>query len=152
MTIAEVVLSTPPHTIEARSALAIPAPKRPPIRAWELLDGMPAHQVIRFQEIAPINAAKMILGVTILGSMMPVPIVWATCSPKNRKAMKLKNAAHNTAARGGRTRVETMVAIEFAASCRPLRKSNTNATATSPNKSPRVAASMRVLRWSRRAR
>src|SRR6476660_4944117 len=54
MIIAAVVLSTPPHTVEARPALAIPAPKRPPIRAWELLDGMPAHQVIRFQEIAPI--------------------------------------------------------------------------------------------------
>jgi hypothetical protein len=30
--------------------------------------------------------------------------------------MKLKKAAHNTAALGGRTRVETIVAIEFAAS------------------------------------
>ena len=40
--------------------------------------------------------------------MMPVPIVWATCRPKNRKAMKLKKAAQNTAACGGSTRVETI--------------------------------------------
>ncbi len=36
--------------------------------------------------------------------------------------MKLKNAAHMTAYCGRSTRVETMVAIELAASCRPLRK------------------------------
>ena len=37
--------------------------------------------------------------------------------------MKLKNAAQATAYCGRSTRVDTMVAIEFAASCRPLRKS-----------------------------
>ena len=42
--------------------------------------------------------------------------------------MKLKNAAQATAYCGRSTRVDTMVAIEFAASCRPLRKSNTSAT------------------------
>ena len=43
--------------------------------------------------------------------------------------MKLKKAAQNTAYCGRSTRVDTMVAIEFAASCNPLRKSNSSATA-----------------------
>src|ERR1700760_2916751 len=42
--------------------------------------------------------------------------------------MKLKNAAQITAYCGRRTRVDTMGAIEFAASCSPLRKSNSSAT------------------------
>ena len=63
------------------------------------------------------------------GEMIPVPTVCATCSPKNRKAMKLKNAAQTTATFGDSTRVETTVAIELAASCRPLRKSKMRATA-----------------------
>ena len=46
--------------------------------------------------------------------------------------MKLKNAAHITAYRGLNTRVDTMVAIEFAASCKPLRKSNASATTIRP--------------------
>ncbi len=43
--------------------------------------------------------------------------------------MKLKKAAHSTAYCGRSTRVDTMVAIELAASCNPLRKSNSSATA-----------------------
>ena len=42
--------------------------------------------------------------------------------------MKLKKAAQSTAYCGRSTRVETMVAIELAASCRPFRKSNSRAT------------------------
>src|SRR5690348_18352682 len=60
--------------------------------------------------------------------MMPVPMVLATWRPNTANAMKLKNAAQNTAYCGRSTRVDTMVAIEFAASCSPLRKSNSNAT------------------------
>jgi hypothetical protein len=44
--------------------------------------------------------------------------------------MKLKNAAQATAVIGRSTRVATTVAMEFALSCRPFRKSNNNATAT----------------------
>ena len=33
----------------------------------------------------------------MLGEMMPLPTVLATCRPKNRKAMKLKKAAQSTA-------------------------------------------------------
>ena len=81
--------------------------------------------------IAPVKAAKMTAGSTISGLMMPEPTVCATLSPKNRKAMKLKNAAHITARRGKRTRVDTIVAIELAASCSPFRRSNSSATAIS---------------------
>jgi len=42
--------------------------------------------------------------------------VFATWSPNTRKAIKLKKAAQITAYFGERTRVETTVAIEFAAS------------------------------------
>jgi len=120
----------PGHTTALRPLLAVPAPTRPPIRACELDDGMAPHQVNRFQVMAPIKAPKMTRASTTSGAMRPVPMVCATCKPKNRKAMKLKNAAQTTAMLGESTRVETTVAMEFAASCRPLRKSKTNATAT----------------------
>ena len=48
--------------------------------------------------------------------------------------MKLKNAAQATAYCGRSTRVETMVAMELAASCKPLRKSNASATVISPTR------------------
>src|SRR5690349_24345396 len=64
-------------------------------------------------------------------STMPVPIVFATCNPKTANAMKLKNAAQMTAVLGFSTRVDTTVAIEFAASCSPFMKSNSSATAIS---------------------
>ena len=106
----------------------MPAPTSPPISACELDDGMPKYQVIRFQLIAPISAPKITRGSTIAASTMPRPTVSATCRPKNRNAMKLKKAAQATAYCGRSTRVETMVAMELAASCRPLRKSNASAT------------------------
>ena len=101
---------------------------KPPIRAWEELVGRPSSQVMRFQEIAPRSPAKTTTGVTAAISIIPVPIVWATAVPKMRKATKLKKAAQTTACRGVRTRVETMVAIELAASCMPLVKSKARAT------------------------
>jgi len=54
--------------------------------------------------------------------------VVATATPKPKAATKLKNAAQMTAARGVRTRVDTTVAIEFAASWKPFMKSNASAT------------------------
>ena len=47
---------------------------------------------------------------------MPAPTVCATAVPKPNAAMKLKNAAQITALPGDRTRVETTVAMELAAS------------------------------------
>ena len=52
--------------------------------------------------------------------MIPLPMVLATCSGKKTNATKLKKAAQATAMRGESTRVETTVAIEFAASWKPL--------------------------------
>src|SRR5690606_37495609 len=141
---AATVLLTPATMIDPVPALVTPAPSRPPTRACELDDGMPASQVITFQMIAPIRAPKMTWSLMIAGSMIPLPMVLATCRPKNRKAMKLKKAAQPTASTGGSTRVATMVAIELAASCRPFRKSNSRAT---PIRKARIrrAWSMTVL-------
>ena len=51
---------------------------------------------------------------------MPAPTVFATAVPNPKAATKLKNAAHTTALPGDNTRVDTTVAIEFAASWNPL--------------------------------
>ncbi len=66
--------------------------------------------------MAPMSAAKMTVASTMAGSTMPLPIVCATWVPKTRKAMKLKKPAQTTAYCGFSTRVETMLAIELAAS------------------------------------
>src|SRR5713101_1018616 len=55
---------------------------------------------------------------------MPLPIVLATAVPKKKAAVKFQKAAHATARNGVRTRVETTVAMELAASCQPLENSN----------------------------
>src|SRR5437667_2898219 len=55
-------------------------------------------------------------------------MVPATLVPKRKAATKLKKAAQMTAWAGVRTRVETTVAMELAASWKPLRKSKTRAT------------------------
>src|SRR4029077_18821011 len=68
---------------------------------------------------------------------MPLPIVLATWVPSTKAATKLKNAAQTTALLGDSTRVETTVAIEFAASWKPFRKSNVRAT--------RMMKAMRVV-------
>src|SRR3979411_967205 len=87
------VFESPLQTAADIPALAIPPPTRPPIKACELLEGMPRPQVIRFQTIAPTRAANITWASIMLGATMPVPMVWATLSPNTRKAMKLKNAA-----------------------------------------------------------
>ena len=148
-TMAAAVLPSPVHTIAPSPAFAVPAPTRPPISACDELDGMPSPQVIRFHTIAPISAPNTTRGSMTSAVTMPTPMVCATCSPKNRNAMKLKNAAQATAYCGRSTRVDTMVAIEFAASCRPLRKSKISATAISATSSGNTsAASFIVARFS----
>src|SRR6476469_6498782 len=134
---AATVLSVPHHTTALKPAFAAPAPMRPPISACELDEGLAPHQVNRFHTMAPINAPKMTCPSTMSGEIIPVPTVCATCKPKNKKAMKLKNAAQTTATLGERTGVETPVAIELAASCRELRRQKMRATAT------RATSSMR---------
>src|ERR1700712_4809503 len=144
-TIASSAFDNPPHTAAESPAFAIPAPTNPPISACELLDGIPSAHVMRFHTMAPINAPNITCASMTLGSMIPVPIVLATWSPNTINATKLKNAAHSTAYCGRSTRVETIVAMELAASCNPLRKSNSSATAINPTRigRPSVASTAR---------
>src|SRR5262245_37206410 len=141
---AAVVLARPPQTMALTPTLATPAPTSPPISACELLDGMPIAQVMMFQAMAPMSAPNTTRGSTMSAETMPVPTVCATCAPKTRKAMKLKKAAQSTAVCGRSTRVDTMVAIEFAASCSPLRKSNASATTMSAIRSGRASATASI--------
>ena len=57
-------------------------------------------------------------------------MVFATAVPNRNTAMKLNPAAQTTAADGDKTRVDTTVAMEFAASWKPLMKSKHSATPT----------------------
>ena len=66
--------------------------------------------------MAPVRPAKITAKVTTFRSTMPAPTVCATAVPKPNAATKLKNAAQITALPGVSTRVDTTVAIEFAAS------------------------------------
>jgi hypothetical protein len=79
---------------------------------------------------------------------MPLPTIAATFRWKMKIATKLKNAAQITAWYGRSTPVETTVAIEFAASWKPFRKSNTSASATSST-SVKNANCSSMLRRSR---
>src|SRR4051812_4194401 len=83
---------------------------------------------MRFQAIAPMSAPNTTWWSTTDRSMIPLPTVEATAAPNTRKATKLKNAAQATAQRGLIAPVETMVAMEFAASWNPFRKSKAIAT------------------------
>src|SRR5215216_3203986 len=78
--------------------------------------------------MAPSRPARMTSWVTTSRSIIPLPIVLATWVPRTKAATKLKNAAQATAFWGDRTRVDTTVAMEFAASWKPFRKSNERAT------------------------
>src|SRR3972149_2284596 len=61
--------------------------------------------------------------------MMPLPMVVAT-RVLIRAPVKLKKAARDTAAKGVRAWVDTLVAMAFAASWNPFEKSNSKATTT----------------------
>ena len=77
--------------------------------------------------MAPINPPRMTLASTNDTLIMPLPIVLATAVPTVNSAAKLNVAAQRTAVNGLRTRVPTIVAIEFAESWKPLVKSKMNA-------------------------
>jgi hypothetical protein len=74
--------------------------------------------------MAPSSPASSTCGVTISSRTKPLPTVAATAVPNVRGATKFQNAAQMTAHSGRRTRVDTTVAIELAASCQPFVKSN----------------------------
>src|SRR6476659_2524206 len=83
-----------------------------------------------FQQIAPSRPPRITCGSTMLCSIIPPPTAFATATPPVNSAAKLNVAAQNTAASGLRTRVPTIVAMEFAESWKPLMKSKKKATAT----------------------
>ena len=122
------ILRRPLATSEPNPALTTAAPAKPPINAWEELVGNPQTHVIRSHTIAPMSPARITHSSTTAVSTTPFPTVRATLTPKPNAATKLKNAAQTTACSGDSTRVDTMVAIELAASWKPLMKSKISAT------------------------
>jgi hypothetical protein len=122
----DVIFITSGIKIAPIPAFAVAAPTNPPTIVCDELDGIPHHQVNRFQIIAARRPLPITVKSTISGLTIPFPTVVATCNPKIRNAIKLKNAAQTTATLGVNTCVDTTVAIEFAASWKPLMKSNTN--------------------------
>src|SRR5262245_17902139 len=78
--------------------------------------------------MAPRRPARMTSWLITDTSIIPLPMVLATWVPITKAATKLKNAAQRTAFWGERTRVDTTVAMELAASWKPFRKSNVRAT------------------------
>ena len=133
------------HLIALRPAADIPAPVIPPIRAWDEEVGRPESHVIRFHEIAPISAPRMIYGtifVSTISSWMILLMVLATATPNANAAIKLKKAANATAFRGESTLVDTTVDMEFAESWNPLVKSKTSAIPMMTMISSQVASIM----------
>ena len=61
-------------------------------------------------------------------------MVPATAVPKKKAAMKFQKEAQATAVKGLRTRVETTVAMELAASCQPFENSKARVRKTTTRK------------------
>src|SRR2546429_3964772 len=135
---------------ETPPAAATAAPALPPISACDDEVGRPRYHVIRSHAMAPIRPQNTTDRLSTSGFTTSLAIVAATFVPNTRNAMKLKKAAHSTARTGVRTRVATTVAIEFAASWKPLKKSNARATATTMTRpGVTMAAGSRVLEGDR---
>src|SRR5688500_12130675 len=86
---------------DKKPELAMAAPANPPMSVCDEEEGIPNHQVSRFQVMAAISPAKttfsMVMpsttsGLTVLATVLATP--W---SLKIKKAAKLKMAAHTTA-------------------------------------------------------
>src|SRR3954471_13802584 len=111
-----ITLPTTPSPMIASAPLAANAdPVRPPMRAWDELEGSPKYHVARFQAMAPINPANTISGVTRSGCTTSLATVAATSS-EMKAPTKLRIDAYVTAIRGGIARVEIDVATTFAVS------------------------------------
>ena len=126
-TMKSAILAMPSATSPSSPSAGSVAPMSPPASACEEDEGRPHHQVSRFQRMAPSREAKITLSTIEVPCdfnrskwMTPLPMVFATFTPPPNAAMKLKNAAQPTAIAGESTRVETTVAMEFAASWKPL--------------------------------
>src|SRR5438034_4985988 len=118
------------------------APTRPPINAWLLEVGRPQSHVIKSHPIAPATPPMMMAiewkrAALLSGSvftprtfvsMIPLPIVSAIAFVMKTIPTKFPTAAMATAFVGVRTFVATIVAIAFAASWSPLKKSKAKTT------------------------
>src|SRR5574342_772612 len=135
------ILAIPESTSPSCPSAGRVAPIIPPARAWDEEEGSPHHQVRRFQTMAPTSEANTTTSTaskprafSMSKWMTPLPMVFATWSSPPMKAgsaaTKLKKAAQPTATSGASTRVETTVAMELAASWKPLMKSKASATRT----------------------
>ena len=70
------ILAIPVTPID-KNACAIAAPAKPPLKVWEEEEGMPYHQVSRFQKIAAIKPAN-ITGNVMYSLCTVLPMVLAT--------------------------------------------------------------------------
>src|SRR6266508_3089878 len=122
------IFRKPSASSECQPAFATSAPAIPPIRACDEDVGSPKYQVMMSHTMAPISPANTTPKVNTSGFTTSFAMVEATLVLNTRNATKLKTAAQTTAKLGERTRVDTTVAIEFAASWKPLKKSNDRAT------------------------
>src|SRR6266436_6940153 len=115
------------------------------MRAWEELVGRPRMRVMVFQEMAPKSPASNTCWFTSSMCTMPLPMVLATAVPKTNAATKLKKAAQTTARKGVRTRVETTVAMELAASCQPFENSNASVREITKRRSEKLVIADQAL-------
>src|SRR4051812_26227947 len=105
VTVGMTTLSRIPDHFTCADEVAVPtAPTRPPISAWEELEGMPKYQVTKFQATAARRAARTTDWVTTPGSTMPFPRVAAT-SVEIRAPRTLATAAIASATVGLSARV-----------------------------------------------
>src|SRR6266536_1887459 len=120
-TIGMTIFSTMPAQNTTPCGASRVAPTSPPNSACEDDDGMPKYQVTRFQTIAPTSPASTTPRplVPAGGLITPLPTVAATLPPRN-EPIRLPTAAMASATRGVGARVETEVAIAFAASWNPF--------------------------------
>ena len=100
------------------------APAKPPISVCDDEEGMPFHHVNKFHAMAASTPARM-MGRVMYSSITVFETVLAMPKPPitylaMKKATKLNAAAQSTAWKGVSTRVETIVAMELAASWNPL--------------------------------
>ena len=107
---------------------------KPPFGYGEVLPLKKTHRVVLLDSgVAPEFCRSTNAVAVSISEFNPAardyPIVFATATPKPNPATALKKAAQITAILGERTRVETTVAIAFAASFIPFRKSNRSARA-----------------------
>src|SRR5690242_1066135 len=91
--------STPSPSTAENPTEATAAPIMPPISACDDEDGIPNHQVTRFQVMAPIRPAKIAVGVTTPASTIPLATVAATVI-EMKAPTKLRIAATPTATFG----------------------------------------------------